>query len=63
MRFDFSGNGSVRGGAPRPWWPDAKGKLDDTPGVTSGEAMISTAQAVAHSPTEELRQDLNMLYG
>ena len=63
MNFDFSGNSTPGAVAPQPWWPDPKGRFESGPGVTQGAAMIATARAISTSPTEELRQDLNLLYG
>jgi hypothetical protein len=62
LNFDFSGGSVAKAGMPRPWWPNAKGKFEDE-GVDAGQAMIATAQAISNSPTEEIRQDFNLLYG
>jgi hypothetical protein len=59
---DFSGNSVARAGGPRPWWPGPDGKLPED-GIDAGQAMIATAQAIANSPSEQIRQDLNLLYG
>ncbi len=58
---DYSGNPGMDSGMPSAWWDEAlfgDGKEDDI-----GPAMVASARAIQASPSEQLRADLNLLYG
>jgi hypothetical protein len=58
---DYSGNPGLQSGEPSRWWdmdlfPDDK--REDV-----GPAMVATARSIETSPSEQMRADLNLLYG
>lgn len=58
--FDFSGSPTVNNVGPVAWWD--KDLFKDNPDDI-GPAMVATAKAIEISPSEQLRNDLNLLYG
>src|SRR6185312_17186221 len=58
---DYSSNPGMSSSEPTAWWdPElfGEGKEDDI-----GPAMVATARSIEASPSEQLRSDLNLLYG
>lgn len=58
---DYSGgnSGPGNGAVASRWWDEE----DRGNAVEVGEAMVATAKAIEASPSEQLRYDLNLLYG
>lgn len=56
---DYSGDAVNTSGGPRRWW-DREEVVDDD---DVGAAMVGSAHAIERSPQEQLRYDLNLLYG
>jgi hypothetical protein len=56
---DYSGSGPLGTVQPMRWW-DREALPDDD---DVGPAMVATAKAIEISPSEQLRNDLNLLYG
>src|SRR3954471_12724390 len=56
---DYSGGGPLGTVQARRWWDRAE--LPEEADV--GAAMVSTARSIEISPSEQLRNDLNLLYG
>ena len=57
--IDYSGEAVNMGPGPRRWW-DREVTPDDE---SIGAAMVNSARAIEKSPSEQLRYDLNLLYG
>lgn len=57
--IDYSGDTVNSAGGPRRWW-DREEVVEDE---DVGAAMVSTAKAIEKSPQEQMRYDLNLLYG
>ena len=74
--FDFSGDALNQGPGPRRWWdidemsgglgsaPSGSNKTDqDSVENSMAAAMVNAARFIEKSPSEQLRYDLNLLYG
>lgn len=56
---DYSGAGALGQQGPQRWWDREDTKED----ADVGAAMVATAKSIEASPSEQLRNDLNLLYG
>jgi hypothetical protein len=57
--IDYSGDVAVNGSGPLHWWNREQAPEEDD----VGRAMVSTAKNIEASPAEQMRYDLNLLYG